>query len=437
MSKKKFGKLTYKMLTMTLLPLIILGITTMSFTANWFTRSMNHEVECELRNITKSVLNTYDLLYPGDYSRTETDVLVFAKGDHILNDEFEPLDYIKEETGVNITLFYGDVRFLTTLHSNDGYRLVGTRANQIVTTEVLGNQQEHFYTSVTAGQQEYFAYYCPIFNSDGSIVGMIAALKPSAEVNTMIRHSVLPILLLSFIGTIIVGIVTIYFTNAIIESIHTQQSILKHIASGEFNYSISEKLLKRNDEFGDMACSTKIMQQALRKLIEIDYLTSLDNRRSGQNILKQVYADAETYGTEFAIAIGDIDYFKKFNDTYGHDCGDLVLQAVAHELKKGSVGKGRAVRWGGEEFLIILDRITYEQSLETIQTILENVRACAVEYNNQKLSVTMTFGLIKGDHNYSIDELIKQADELLYKGKANGRNQIVAQNVVSLKEENP
>lgn len=437
MFKKKMGKLTYKMLSMTLLPLIILGIVTMSFTANWFTHSMNQEVESELRSIAKAVQNTYDLLYPGDYNKVGTDILIFAKGDHVLNDDFGPIDYIKSETGVDISIFYENVRILTTLYNNEGYRLVGTFPNPIITEEVLEEQQEHFYPSVIAGNQEYFAYYCPIFNSDGSAVGMIAALKPSAQVKSSINHSVLPILLLSFIGTIIAGIVTIYFTNAIIEAIHKQQRLLNHIAGGELNYSISGELLKRNDEFGDMARSTQIMQQALRNLIEVDYLTSLDNRRSGQNILKKVYAGAKGSGSEFAIAMADIDHFKKFNDTYGHDCGDLVLQAVAHELKKGMVGKGYSVRWGGEEFLLIFDRTTYEQSLSAVHSILDSIRACVVEYGDHSLNVTMTIGIIRGDVTHSIDDLIKQADDLLYEGKMNGRNRIVTQDMESLKEENP
>lgn len=428
MSKKSFGKLTYKMLTMTILPLVILGIIIIFFTSRWFHQAMNDEVQTELRSVARAVLNTYDLLYPGDYGRLAADQFILTKGEYILNDANAPLDYIKETTDVDVSIFYWNTRFLTTLRGDNGERLVGTHCNQIVAAEVLDEGSERFYNSVTAGSREYFAYYYPIHNSDGTLIGMIATLKPSAEVQALIRRSIFPILIVLFMVTALIGIITTRFTNGLIDAIHKQQDILRHIAGGELNYSINSELLGREDEFGDMARSTGIMQQSLRDLIEIDYLTGLDNRRSGQNILKKVYELSKESGTEFTIAIADIDHFKRFNDTYGHDCGDLVLREIACELKKGMVGKGYAVRWGGEEFLFIFDSTTYEQSLTAVSSIADSVRACTIEYGGEQLGVTLTIGVVLGDHSYSIDELIKQADDLLYKGKMDGRNRIVTQN---------
>ena len=160
-------------------------------------------------------------------------------------------------------------------------------------------------------------------------------------------------------------------------------------------------------------------------MAEKDPLTMLYNRRYGMSRMKQVQNSAGKTGEKFAIAIGDIDFFKKVNDTYGHDAGDEVLRFVALELRRLMLGCGFAVRWGGEEFLLVFDKADEDAAADKILSLLDLVRGRVISYGTQDISVTMTFGLREGSNDMDINDMVKEADGALYYGKQHGRNQLV------------
>ena len=156
-----------------------------------------------------------------------------------------------------------------------------------------------------------------------------------------------------------------------------------------------------------------------------DPLTKLFNRRTMEENLDKALEEAKTNGTIFSLVMGDIDFFKKINDTYGHDCGDVALVAVA-DILKACVRDGDYVcRWGGEEFLLL---ITGNRGVAT--TVAERIRSRiennVVEFSGNKIKFTMTLGVSTYAPGYSLEALINQADENLYYGKEHGRNQVVA-----------
>ena len=169
------------------------------------------------------------------------------------------------------------------------------------------------------------------------------------------------------------------------------------------------------------------MQHSLRDLVQRDSLTGLYNRHYGEIWMKQVKEEARDTGEPFSIAIADIDFFKKFNDCYGHDCGDMVLRKVS-ELLQTQVGRqGYVSRWGGEEFLIIFKRFTLEESVNFAEEIREKLHRTELRYHNDGFHVTLTIGVAAGDSEKSIESMVKCADCALYEGKRNGRDQVVCE----------
>ncbi len=157
----------------------------------------------------------------------------------------------------------------------------------------------------------------------------------------------------------------------------------------------------------------------------IDPLTKLFNRRTMEAALEKALEEARKTGELFSIVMSDIDFFKKINDTYGHDCGDVALVGVA-EILKACVRDGDTVcRWGGEEFLLLLkgNRNVAITVAERIRTRIENN---IVEYEGAQIRFTMTLGISSYAPGYSLENLLVQADENLYYGKEHGRNQVVA-----------
>ena len=156
-----------------------------------------------------------------------------------------------------------------------------------------------------------------------------------------------------------------------------------------------------------------------------DPLTNLLNRRSIDTQLK-IYFDRHYHDEDaFSVILCDIDKFKSVNDTYGHDTGDYVLKEVAWILKD-TVRDGDLVgRWGGEEFLIIVNSNKVNAAV-LAERIRNQVEAHTYTYKNIDLKVTLTLGVSSYNANTDIDSLIKSADQKLYRGKENGRNQVVA-----------
>ncbi|MCK4796958.1 MAG: GGDEF domain-containing protein, partial [Spirochaetes bacterium] len=123
----------------------------------------------------------------------------------------------------------------------------------------------------------------------------------------------------------------------------------------------------------------------------------------------------------------DIDDFKKFNDTYGHDCGDFILVSIANTIKSILREQDNVARWGGEEFLLLLPDSNMEGAKITSEKIREKIASTPYYYNDIKLEVTMTFGVSVFDNDsIDIDYYIAKADKALYKGKKSGKNCVVS-----------
>ena len=164
----------------------------------------------------------------------------------------------------------------------------------------------------------------------------------------------------------------------------------------------------------------------LDEIASHDPLTGLLNRRSMEFHLGKVMDVAKKTGTQFSLIMADIDDFKKVNDNYGHDIGDQVLVHVATIMKQQLRGNDYVCRWGGEEMLLLIsnnDKVATHVA-ERIRLALENNPVTTKD--GDKITVTMTFGVTGYIPGFNINKLIKITDENLYKGKRNGKNQVVS-----------
>ena len=160
----------------------------------------------------------------------------------------------------------------------------------------------------------------------------------------------------------------------------------------------------------------------LEKLANIDPLTGLYNRRSMDIFLNQALkADAG-----FSLIMCDVDNFKKVNDTYGHDFGDIVLKEVAQIATLLVKSNGYVCRWGGEEILILINSSAKEQVGRIAENIRRNVANHVFELNNRWIHCTLTLGISTYRDGDTIEETIANADYNLYQGKRNGKNRVIA-----------
>lgn len=426
MSSARKNRHLYRSLQyISVIPLLVLALIITIFSYYAVKQAMHAEVHTELRNTAENVMMMYDLLYPGDYYLGDKASGAFYKGTQNLTDSYSIIDRLKTDTRTDITIFYQDTRILTTICDAGGRRIIGTGANALVVQDVLFSGQPHFYTNTEINGQQYFAYYTPLRNSDNSIVGMIYAGKPCTEVNAAVRRTVLPIILIAICSMAVVSIISSSYTRRLTNALQKIRTFLSKVSTGNLWEELDFDVLRRNDELSEMGYSALYMQRSLRNLVEQDTLTELNNRRFADKHLKQTQTNANTYGNHFVVAIGDIDFFKSVNDTYGHDCGDVVLKRAATILKNHMIGKGFVARWGGEEFLLLYDNLELNAAHAETEQLLQEIRSMAVDYEGQTIRITMTFGLAEGGVNTNIRTLLQTADAKLYEGKENGRNRIV------------
>ncbi len=156
-----------------------------------------------------------------------------------------------------------------------------------------------------------------------------------------------------------------------------------------------------------------------------DYLTGLYNRRYFFEAMAQYEVEAAEKGEQFAVAMLDIDHFKKINDTYGHDVGDKVIVSLSEILRTSTNHRDIVARFGGEEFCIVLKNINRYSAVDILERIRSEVEnfSFAIE-NDNYIKFTISIGAVM--HNdENIEESINQADMMLYKAKNSGRNQLV------------
>lgn len=162
----------------------------------------------------------------------------------------------------------------------------------------------------------------------------------------------------------------------------------------------------------------------LQKQANTDTLTGLCNRRAARDYLERLTKGGDE-DKSFCLCICDIDFFKRVNDTYGHDFGDEVLKGIAGIFEEEMKGKNLAARWGGEEFLLLFPDCNGDDACVCLGHIKRKVKAMRIEKDGCEVGVTMTFGLAEYDFSGDAENTLKEADKKLYQGKEAGRDRIV------------
>ena len=163
----------------------------------------------------------------------------------------------------------------------------------------------------------------------------------------------------------------------------------------------------------------------LEEMATTDALTSLLNRRALDDKIKREVDLFLENGCDLVFALGDIDNFKQVNDQHGHLNGDIVLKQVAKIMKSHFRADDLVVRWGGEEFLILLVGADIQQAEAVTELVRKRIETTVVELDGAAINVTITFGLCAFNRQLSIDECLQHADQGLYKGKNTGKNCVV------------
>lgn len=173
------------------------------------------------------------------------------------------------------------------------------------------------------------------------------------------------------------------------------------------------------------ALSKQLKMENLRNAAVIDPLTGCYNRREFETQLSRHMASATRHKNRLSLFMFDLDHFKQFNDTHGHQAGDLILKKIAFLVKDNMRQGDILARYGGEEFIAILPETGRHKAMELADRLRTKIAAAEILYNDTTMRVTASFGVSELTPGMDMARLIEDADTMLYKAKRNGRNTVM------------
>jgi len=199
------------------------------------------------------------------------------------------------------------------------------------------------------------------------------------------------------------------------------------VALEENTQALTRDLRKHSTEVGILSKKIEQLENELERAREQsreDFLTKLLNKRALDELISIREAEFERYGHNFTVVFFDLDHFKSINDTYGHDAGDAVLVAFAKILK----GEARTVdiigRFGGEEFIAILVETELDGGVVFAQKVRNKVKNARLMYKDNRIALTVSCGVSERKTHFSLQSVMKSADEALYRAKKEGRDRV-------------
>ncbi len=421
MRKKRKG-LQSHFTRIAVIPLILLGIGLSAVSSFFLYSGMTAQVKDGLKNLAYSVNETCDKASSGFYGVNGDGKL--TRGGALFDPGSRIVDQVKRISGIDATIFYGDTRVLTTIRDENGNRATGTKAADEVAEKVLKDGGEYFSDHVPVNGVLYFGFYIPMRNGDGSIAGMVFVGKTREVVLATIWDMILWVIAITAAVIVITLAVLLLFTKRIVYSLSKTKEFLGNIANGNLGEEMDEYLLKREDEIGEMGRFSLMLRDSITGLVATDPLTGLYNRRSGEITLHNAAEDFVKNETPYVVAMGDIDWFKEVNDRYGHPTGDEVLKKLSEIFMEHMEKKGFVFRLGGEEFLLLYERMSMKEAVKQLEVLKERIQNAVIDYKGEKVSVTMSFGAAQFKKGCTYEEIVKKADDRLYAAKKAGKNNI-------------
>ena len=377
------------------------------------------------------------------------------------------VDELKRLLNAEATVFYGNTRIATTIML-DEIRATDTTLDPAIAKIVIEEGQEYFGEADILGKP-YKTFYKPLLNAQGEAFAIICIGIPLAELQEMSDILVRDGIIIGLIG-LAISIMTLFvILSSLSKPIILLSDNMDNIADGNLNINIA---VKTEDEVGQLGKSSQKVVDIIRKLIKdihttiiehekgntdycletgefqgdykmladriveladlgaLDQLTKIPNRRSFDNRLTLEWDRAIRGKSPLSILMIDVDKFKNYNDTHGHQQGDMALRTVAkvfpQSLKRTI---DFAARWGGEEFVVLLPDTDSSGALrvaEQIRERVENTIIPAADEGAAKVTASIGVNTQIPTLDSALDDFISKADEALYKAKAAGRNRAVA-----------
>ncbi len=260
-------KLRMKMLLLVIIPLICLGGITYVVGSQAITLAMKDTIEQGLQAAAIASRDAISMGSTGDFHVDENGDM--WKGDTLnVSQRTSLADDVKAATGMEVTVFFGDTRYMTSVKNEAGERVIGTKASDVVTQEVLGKGENYFAENVDVVGEKFFAYYVPLYNDNsGTPIGMVFTGMSQEAAEAVINSIIMTLLLIILITVIIIIVVAWIIANNLVKGIRTGVAVVDEVSKGNLTVNVDRKYLDRKDEIGELASSAARLKAELVSLI--------------------------------------------------------------------------------------------------------------------------------------------------------------------------
>lgn len=255
-----------KILAVTIIPVLVLGIVSIILTVTMVKSSVMEQVEEALKGTASSTLAAYDQ-NAGDYIVTTSGDI--WKGSYNVSKSENLVDRIKENTGMDVTFFYGTKRVMTSALDANGERILGSPAGDVITQKVLNDGEEYFTSRVSLDGVMNYGYYMPVYQngSNDEIIGMVFVGTNKADKDAVLNRIIAMICTAVVIVMAICIGISMKIAYSISSDIKRSVGIVEKVAGGSLNIDIEKKMLNRKDEIGDLARGTVSLSNAMNSVI--------------------------------------------------------------------------------------------------------------------------------------------------------------------------
>lgn len=293
-----------RIVLMSVIPALIMAVACSMYGALSIKSGIQNEIYKGLKVAAFSVSELYDTVNE-DEIEEDSDGNIH-KGEYVISDNYDVVDTIKDNTGVDITVFYDDTRINTTIKdSSTGERVIGTKAGAAVYEKVVKNKESYESSNVEIEGMNYYGYYIPWKNTNGDTIGMIFAGKSSVEQNEYIREKCMQLVEISFVVLFATATLCIFLSRSISRGIKSAEKAMGLMAEGNLDISLNTRVLKRRDEIGAMYRALDRFSQKLKSTI-LSIKESSDILKDSGNLLDDMAMHTSKTTNEISKAIDDV-----------------------------------------------------------------------------------------------------------------------------------
>ena len=385
-----------KVLLLAVLPLLGLGTAILIVSNLTVTKVVTSTLENGLRSTAVAMVSSLEDINNEKFYISEDDDLY--KGDYNVSIHTSLADEVKKEGGTDITVFYGEMRYMTSILNEDGTRAIKTRADDpAIITNVLNGGQEYFSTSVTVRGSKYFGYYVPLKDpSTGQVIGMVSAIMPQAEAHEQINSIIYTIAGIVIAVMAVCIIIVLIVVGGLSKKLKACIGGLEQLSEGKLNFLFGDELLGGTDEIGEICRVVKKVREELKVIVA-----------SIQDVSNELLAESRNLS-------------EKTNDTSDHV--DQMEKAI-NEIAIGATDQAQETNDASENILMMGSMIeetvdelgSLSKSAKSMKTRGETAIKALRELQDTNKKTSSSIDIIYGQTNVTNEsaQKIKEATTLI------------------------